>query len=239
MNTTIKSTFLAFLLLGAPHAVLATTLNCGPNICYQYNETQSAIALFGTPVLIGDSMRFLPSVFRAESNNNTGSVSTASTSANFIFDQVWATTSGAEIGSVQVLEAGDYSISNDNGGVPDAVGVTLSTRVGDNSSSEFVIDNVSFIANGDSSGARTWALQGNAINPAIAFTASAQNISIQIQNTLTATTDEFGGDAWIQKKFTVVVGTEVPPPVPLPPTLPLLLTGVGMLGVNLRRRIAG
>lgn len=234
----IKSTLalVSLLLTGAPMVSHAMTLNCGPNICYQYDETQAAAALFGQPTLIGDSMRFLPPNFRTESNNILGLPLTTTASANFIFNQVWAITPGAEIGTVQVTETGDYNISGDTGGNPDTVGVSLWTMVANNASTEVVNNIVNFSATGNSAGTQIWTLQGNSINPAIAFAASAHNVAIGVQNTLTATTDELGGDAWIQKKFTVIVGTDVPPPVPLPPALPLMLSGLGLLGAGIRRR---
>ena len=220
----LKSTLavVSLLLISTPMISNAMTLNCGPNICYQYDETQAAAALFGQPTLIGDAMRFLPPNFRTESNNILGLPLTI--------------TPGAEIGSVQVSETGDYNISGDTGGNPDTVGVSLWTMVANNASTEVVNNIVNFSATGNSAGTQIWTLQGNSINPAIAFAASAHNVAIGVQNTLTATTDELGGDAWIQKKFTVIVGTDVPPPVPLPPALPLMLSGLGLLGAGIRRR---
>lgn len=235
-----KVSVFATLIFSVPVISHATALtSCGPNICYQYDDAQAAVSLYGSPTLIGDSMRFLPSVFRVESSNTTGLAFTATGNANFIFDQVWAITPGFEIGSVQVTEAGDYSISGDSAGNPDAVNASLTTKVTDNASSESVSDTVNFSASGNTSGATLWSLQGNALNPADVFSASAQNIGISIQNVLNATTDEFGGLAWIQKKFVVTVGTVVAPtPVPEPAGLALMMLGIGMAGgAAVRRRM--
>jgi hypothetical protein len=238
MKTMSKIAIFATLIFSAPIVSNATALtSCGPNICYQYDNAQSAVSLYGMPTLIGDSMRFLPSVFRVESSNTTGLAFTATGNANFIFDQVWAITPGLEIGSVQITEAGDYSISGDSAGNADTVGVSLTTKVTDNASSESVSDTVNFSASGNTVGATIWSLQGGAISPADVFSASVQNISISIQNALNASTDEFGGLAWIQKKFVVTVGTAVAPtPVPEPAGLMLMLCGMGIAGVIAGRR---
>ena len=215
-----------------PLASQATT-QCGPNICYTYNAGQSAAAYFGLPTLLGDSMRFIPPNFRAESLNTTGTVTV---SANWVFDNVYST-SGAEIGSVFVSEAGDYGISGDSGGAPDTVGVNLVTLVADNASVESVFDTKNFSASGNTaSPAQTWALVSGTINPATAFTAIANNVAISIQNTLSATSDEAGGDAWIQKKFVVQVGTVAP--VPVPAAAWLFGSALGLMGVARRRAAA-
>ena len=203
---------------------------CGPNICYTYDAGQSAAAYFGLPTLLGDSMRFIPPNFRAESLNAAGTVSL---SATWLFDNVYST-SGAEIGSVFVSEAGDYSITGESGGAPDTVGVNLSTLVADNASAEFVLDIKNFSASGNTIlPPQTWALVSGTINPATAFTAIANNVAVSIQNTLSATTDEVGGDAWIQKKFVVQVGSVVP--VPVPTAVWLFGSALGLMGVARRR----
>ncbi|MEO8223477.1 MAG: hypothetical protein ABI661_01625 [Gammaproteobacteria bacterium] len=208
----------------------ATTLSCGPNICFQYDETQTAALYFGLPTLLGDSMRFLPPNFRAESLNGAGTVTVSQT---WVFDQVYST-SGAEIGSVRVSEAGDYGISGDSSGVPDTVSVQLVTTVANNASIEFASDTKYFSASGNTvSPPQLWSLVSTPINPSTAFSMIASNVAVSIANTLTATTDEVGGDAWIQKKFVVQVGTVVP----VPATAWLFASGAGLLGW-LRRRAA-
>jgi len=210
----------------------ATTLTCGPNICYQYDETQSAAAYFGLPTLVGDAMRFLPPNFRAESLNGVGTVSVTAT---WLFDKVYSTSS-AEIGSVVVSEAGDYSITGDTGGSPDTVNVNLYTQVANNASAEVAFDIKNFTASGDTFlPPQPWALISGSINPATVFAAVANDVAVSVQNTLSATTDEFGGDAWIQKKFVVQIGTVAP--VPVPAAVWLFGSAFGVLSV-LRRRAA-
>ena len=86
----------------------ATVTNCGPTICYTYDDAQAATALFGTPSLVGDSLVFLPPNFRAESLNGAG---TDVVSANFIFDEIYSV-GGDDITSLVVFESGDYDIIN-------------------------------------------------------------------------------------------------------------------------------
>lgn len=216
----------------SPLLAHATTLACGPNVCYQYNETQDASLYFGLPTLFGDTMRFTPPNFQAESLNGQGLVSLSKT---WLFDNVYATTTGMEIGNVIVREAGDYYITGDSSGAPDTVGVNLYTQVANNASTEVAFDIKNFSASGNS--ASPWVLTSTAINPSLVFSAVANDVAVSIQNTLTASTDELGGDAFIQKKFVVEIGTVVPNVVPVPAAAWLFGSAFGLLGF-VRRRAA-
>ena len=217
---------IAAMLPVASHAIT----DCGPSICYTYDPGQPAAAYFGTPTRLGDSMRFIPPNFRAESLNG----GTVSVSATWLFDNVYSTT-GGEIGSVLITEAGDFSITGDSSGAPDTVSVNLYTQVANNASAEVAIDTKNFSASGNTfAPPEPWALISTAINPSTAFTAAANNVAVSIQNTLSATTDELGGNAWIQKKFVVEIGTVAP--VPVPAAVWLFGSAFGVLTL-VRRRI--
>ncbi len=205
--------------------------DCGPSICYTYDPGQPAAAYFGTPSRLGDSMRFTPPSFRAESLNG----GTVTVTATWLFDNVYSV-GGGEIGSVLITEAGDFSITGDSSGAADTVGVNLYTQVANNASAEVAIDIKNFSASGNTfAPPEPWALISTAINPSTAFTSVANNVAVSIQNTLSATTDELGGNAWIQKKFVVEIGTVAP--VPVPAAVWLFGSAFGVLTL-VRRRVA-
>ena len=71
------------------------TLN-GSSIKYEYDDVvnAAALALFGTPTIQGDVVRFLPPSFRAESIDGIGTITGTNTdliSGNFIFDRIYST----------------------------------------------------------------------------------------------------------------------------------------------------
>ncbi len=206
----------------------ATITACGPNVCYEYDNAQTAVALTGLPTLVGDSMQFLPPAFIAQSTN--GGIVT--TTANFIFSRVYTVNALNEITTLSVSETFDYDIING-----DQVRASLYMQAaslvlaGDFTNTNPV---PSFIATGDSGGTQVANLAA-ALSPAAVFTGAANNMAVSIQNTLRAITSSSGEYAFIQKKFTLV--TETLNPVPVPGAVWLLASALG-LGAWLRRRAA-
>lgn len=215
--------------LGSGTAAAATVSECGPNICYEYDDQQDALEWFGAPTLVGDEMRFLPGSFVALSmDGTTGLVTTA-----FVFDRVF-TQSGADLASINIREVGDYEITN---GGPDAavsgdLFVLAASNVNPLDCQCGISD--SFDATGDSGGLQVWEMNAE-VTPSEVFTGVANDIALSIQNTLTASTadTDLSDVAWIQKKF--VITTTV---IPLPPAVWLFGSAVAGLGW-LRRRKAG
>ncbi|NIQ96189.1 MAG: hypothetical protein GWN87_19790, partial [Desulfuromonadales bacterium] len=109
---------------------------------------QAALALFGTPTIVGDAVRFLPPSFRAESIDGAG---TDLVTANFIFDRVYSI-GGADIGTIDILEFGDYEITSGDSVEADL----LLTASNNNNVLEFTSDSAAFDAAGDSGGLQTW-----------------------------------------------------------------------------------
>ncbi|MDP2325791.1 MAG: hypothetical protein Q8N51_17425, partial [Gammaproteobacteria bacterium] len=97
----------------------------GPNVTWVFDVVTQDFPgqKFGAPTLIGDSVRFLPTTFSAQSLNGAGA---ASTSRFFVFDRVFSNF-GAEIASITTFESGDYYITN---GV--SVGAQLYSQVASN-----------------------------------------------------------------------------------------------------------
>lgn len=198
-------------------ATAATVTLLGDTINYEYDDgtNAAALALFGTPTIVGDEVRFLPPSFRAESINGAGN---DLVSANFIFDRVYSI-SGAEIASVQLIEFGDYEIINGD----DASVDMLLTISNNNNFLEFASSSDSFSPSGDSGGLQTWLLHTE-LNPALDFGSIANDLAMTIQDTLFATTDASGETAWIQKKVTLVATA-----VPVPAAVWLFASGLGLL----------
>lgn len=235
MRSLVSASSLVALMTMTPlagHAITVTT--CSTNVCYEYDNTQGAVAYFGLPTLIGDTMRFLPANFRAESLNTQGVVSTSST---WLFTRVYSV-SGAELSAVMVTERGDYSITGDTGGAPDTVSANLFIQVANNASLEFVVDIKNFSASGNTaSPPQLWSLSNTPISPESVFTAIANDVAVLIQNTLTASSDQLGGNAWIQKKFILDITAVSPTVVPVPAAVWLFGSAFGVLTL-LRRRAA-
>jgi len=210
-------------LFAASSASAALVTLDGDNIVYVYetDDNVDALALFGAPDIVGDTVRFLSSTFRAESNNGEGAVTET---ANFIFKRVYSK-DGADIANIEVTEFGDYEISGGDTAEADVL-LTASSNV---DLSDFTSGSDSFDAAGDSGGLMTWQMVA-AVNPGAAFTFDANDLALSLQNTLRAVTDANGETAWIQKKLTLVAST-----IPVPAAVWLFGSALGLLGW-LRRR---
>lgn len=207
-------------------ASAATVQLMGDTVVYEYDDgtNAAALALFGTPDIVGDTVRFLSSSFRAESNNGEGAVTE---SANFIFDRVYSKNS-ADIMKIEVVEFGDYTISGGDEVNADVL-LIASSNV---DLSDFTSGSDSFDAFGDSgSGLPTWTMTAS-VDPEAAFVFAANDLALSLQNTLRAVTDANGETAWIQKKLTLVATT-----VPVPAAVWLFGSALGLLGW-MRRRAA-
>ncbi|MDH3978472.1 MAG: hypothetical protein OEU86_08150 [Gammaproteobacteria bacterium] len=227
---------LALLLVISASQAATVTLN-GSSIKYQYDTVTNADALllFGTPTIVGDTVRFLPPSFRAESVDGLASSpdltgGTDIVSANFIFERVWST-NGDAFTQLQVVEFGDYEITNG-----DSVSGDLYVQAASNVNGlDFIFGTDEFNASGDSGGLGTWDM-GVSLFPADDFTGDANDMAVSIQNTLTATTDANGETAWIQKKIAFTAGDAPITLVPLPAGVWLFGSALGLLGWSRRKR---
>lgn len=210
---------------GALPAQGAVITACGPNVCYEYDNTQLAIALTGSPTLVGDSMVFLAPSFAALSTGGSGWVTTGGATGNFIFSRVYTTNALNEITSLSVHEEFDYEIITD-GEVRAALYTQARSLLVATDGTSATAD---FQSSGDSGGTQVDTLDV-LLNPAAAFTGLANDMTVGIQNTLRAYTSASpsGQYAFIQKKFTLV--TETLTPVPLPGAVWLFGGGLALLG---------
>ncbi len=216
-------------LAGAHQANAATVNLCGPNVCYDYDDTQAAISITGLPTLVGDSVTFLPPDFRAESANGAG---WDIVTANFLFSRVYTVNPLDEITLFSVWEELDHQIITDG-----EVEATLYTQARSNHGA-FPTDVIgisttsSFLDTGDTGGVIVSGLSA-LLYPAASFTGPADDMQVGIQNTLRAYTDASGQVAFIQKKFTLATNTAEA--VPVPTAIWLFGSALGALRM-LRRR---
>lgn len=213
--------------LSAGPAVAATTTACGPTVCYEYDNSQAALSLFSAPFVVGDQIIFTPTTFRAQSNDGVGlhsGTNTDQVNATFLFSRIYSI-SGAEIVSISVEESGDYEIVNDG-----SVDADLRTQLSNNNAPfQFNVATDGLGVTGDSAGQQEWDLMTVQL-PADLFDGPANDVRLQIQNTLTAFSDAAGERAFIEK--TLVIGTAV---VPIPAAVWLFVSALGLVGWMSRR----
>ena len=216
----------------AANAGLVTLV--GNSINYVYDDSQTALALFGAPRIVGDAIRFLPGQFRSQSLNNAGTITA---DAEFIFSSVYSQ-DGSGLNGVNVSEFGDYRVINAG-----SAGAELELTVADNTFSQSASTGQSFTDSVDSVGLQLFELNAG-LDLETAFSDPTNDINVTISNILTATSAGIGEGAWIQKKlaFAAVTSTGIPveprPPtevVPAPGVLALFGAGLLALG-GVRRR---
>ena len=232
MKNVIAPVVFAATALVAGQAGAAPITACGPNVCYEYDNTQAAAALTGLPTLVGDSMQFLAPAFAAQSQNGAGWVTVGGPSGYFIFDRVYTVNPGDEITTFTVAEEFDYEIITDG-----EVRATLYTNALSNIvATDTTSTTQNFIATGDTGGMLIDSLAAM-LYPALQFSGPATDMAVGIQNTLRAFTDASGELAFIQKKFTLATSTIMNTTVvPVPAAIWLLGSGVLALGAVRRRR---
>jgi hypothetical protein len=206
--------------VGAAQAAVVT--QCGPNICYEYDNAQAGEALFGLPTLSGDALIFLSPSFRAESLNGAG-LDTAS--ATFVIDSVYSL-NGGDIMDLFIYESGDYDIING-----DSVSAELILDVENNNSSETGSIGDFVTASGDSGGQQEWNLQST-FDPQSVFSDPSNDVKVSITDELIAEAYAGGESAWIQKKLTLSAASVVP----IPAAIWLFGSGIGLLGWMRRKR---
>jgi hypothetical protein len=208
-------------------AAAAAVSLCGPNICYQYDDAQVGIGVFGSPTLVGDAIRFLPPVLLASTTN--GGLALAS--ASFLFDCLYAP-GGAELATINVASGGDYAIAG-SGSVHAALGLTIGDNPFDGTTAG---DTTAFFTSDPTTAFEIWSLTA-AVAPSAAFGDLARDVSLKISSDLSAFSAGFGDFAFIQQKFLISVATVGT--VPEPASIILFSFGLaGVLLVDRRRRPA-
>ncbi|MEQ1801343.1 MAG: VPLPA-CTERM sorting domain-containing protein [Gammaproteobacteria bacterium] len=218
-------------------ASAVTVTYCGPNVCYQYDNAQAAVAWFGLPSFVGDSAYFTPTVFEARSADGVGIHSGTNTDvvdATWVFSKVYSVVPSNEIASIVAYEEGDYEINY-------AAGEThgdlyLRARGLNNLLESSIIDTDAVDNLGSSGGIQLWSMTAG-LTPAATLTQLANNMTVTIQNTLAAFTSNStpGSElAWIEKKLVLDITTVVP----VPAAAWLMGSALGLLGFARRRMAA-
>lgn len=223
----IATTFvLSGLLLGtsAPASAATVTL-CGSSVCYEYDDAQSGLALFGAPTLVGDSLRFLPTEFLAAALSSGAPVDL--TTATFLIDRAYSV-GGAPLADVSVTEVGDYLISGSG-----SVSANLFLLVANNDSTDFLTGSASTSTSGNSGGLQLWDLAAAVSTVPVNGAALFNDVAISIQNTLVAALGAGAADYSLLQKKAIFVSVNA---VPLPATVWLMLTGILVLGRRVWRR---
>lgn len=215
--------------LGSAFTQAAPITLVGDTINYVYDDTQSALALYGSPTIVGDVVVFLPTEYRAQSLNGEP---TDTVVVDFVFSSVYSSTPGGIVSPVQVLESGDYAVGN--GG---SVGVELGVRIQDNNSPFLTEGSTQFSDSGDTGNSALWEL-GASFNAG-----PLTDIEVTLRNVLIASSGDVREFGWVQKKLIFLTAApdilQLPPggpgfPVPAPGVL--MLMGLGMVALALSRR---
>jgi len=223
----------AALLLGISASGQATTVTLfGTDVSFTFDDA----TLFGPGIVVGNSLVFQPTNFKAESLNGAGAVTASET---LIID-VMATTPGYDITSLAMQEQGDYKRKGVEASVAASgrLGVTSTTVncgviLPCNDASIFNVAGL-----GDTGGATVAWSGGTSVNLAdTTGWGSDTSLQISFQNNLSATTLNNGEEAFIQKKLGGV-GLIVNP-VPVPAALWLFGSGLLALAGVSRRRTRG
>ncbi len=207
-------------LLGVSRAD-AMVADCGPRICFQYDETQAATAVFGLPFRVGDTLEFLPPAAAVLAE---GGSSPAGLSATFVIDRIFS--SLGSLAALQLHVEGDQDATAGS-----SVGSSLDLQAFDNSGPGTGSGSASYTATGNGSGPRLWQLEAT-LDPTGLFGGPSADLRLQLTSLLSASTDGAGASGWIATKYLAISATTVP----APPALGLFLATLAAAGVRARRR---
>jgi hypothetical protein len=223
-------------MVAGPASAVSVTL-VGDTVSFTFDD--ALLGLFGTPSVVGDSLNFTPSDFKAISSDD-GIVITAET---FNASVEVTANAGYEITGAALVEVGDYfNINSDfTAGEGVAVGGQLIVRdlddLTDSATSSIVADApltaLTTLAGFSTTG---WSADAGVGIPA-AWGGSdglVSGVNLTVENILLAASFEPSSISFIEKKFVSVA--IVTTPVPEPETYAMLLASLGLVGFMARRR---
>jgi len=223
----IKTALVASALLMSTASNAATVTTCGTDLCFEYDNA----TLFGTGNVVGNNIFFLPTNFRAESNNTDGLVEVDATLN--ITATLLDPNSGFVMDMFNLVEKGDYEMFGGGTSTSVTAGGSFSvTSLTTSGLNEFNTFNATGL---DTIGAVTaWDASSSIDLSSIDGWGSDTSVIIQLQNDLSATSNLQGEGAFIQKKYGdigVIVN-----PVPVPAAVWLFGSGlIGLIGMARRK----
>ncbi|MCS6911960.1 MAG: PEPxxWA-CTERM sorting domain-containing protein [Myxococcota bacterium] len=209
------------------NALAAPVTLTGSTVTYRFDD--ALLGLFGTTYsLVGDTLTFFPNNFKAQSLNGQGVALTSAT----LNIRVTANRPTDWLDSVRLTEKGDYLMLDL---VPPTgvmgVGVTGQLRVTNlDNPLQVVTDSiVSPALTGVGLPTKDW------VANATAGVGSwrADDVNVAVENILYAFTTENVSSAFIEKKNVILQVSAVPEPE----AWAMLLAGLGLVGLQLRRRL--
>lgn len=217
-------------LLAAASAVNAASVTVsGDDISFTYDDS----TLYGTGSVVGNTIFFFPTNFRAESTNGTPGTDSISETLSI---QVDAITPGFSLSTMAIAEDGDYRVDGAGASVT-ANGffraTSLTTLCGLPPCQDEVILSAGTLPS-TGTGIAQWSMGGSLDLTNTPAWGSDTSLMLTVENNLSATTTANGEIAWIEKKFSVTI-----PDVPVPAAVWLFGSGlVALIGVARRKRAA-
>lgn len=205
-------------------AMAAPVTLMGDQVSFTFDD--AFVGVYGTPFVSGNSLLFTPADFSAVSNNGQGAVVNGA-----VFSVSIAVLDGYRLPSLVLVEGGDYHRIGDDA----LVGFSGTAVLADNehgfSQSVSIAPAAPFSASTTLASYATtdWEAYATLAIPG----AWSNDLSLELNHTLMASTTDFGSSAFIQKKL--LISAAVVSNVPEPEAALMWLVGLGLLGSAARR----
>lgn len=226
MNSKLKFLTLAMGLGLSLHVTAAPVSLVGNTVTYSFDD--ALLGLFGLPTLVGDKLFFSPTNFKAQSSNGSPALGFTAATMNI---QVKPNNPAQWLGNVSLNEVGDYLLFDPLNVSAKGVAVTGQIRVRDLNTLAEMTDSITPAAPLTAVGlpSKNWSASASA--DVSSWMSTLANVTVE--NLLIAYTTAAPSLAFIEKKGVVLQVTAVPEPE----TWAMLLAGVGLVGLQLRRKL--